>query len=84
MAELPYTTFTGLVIDVLPDNGEFILTIAGDQVKELGRGKEDILRAEAGKLVAQDKKRAETEMRCEECGVILFRKDATEHAREHS
>lgn len=47
MAKFPYTTPTGLVLSVKWDDGDYVLRLAGDRVKELGRYKKDTVMAAA-------------------------------------
>ncbi len=51
MAEpkFPYLTHTGLTLDVEQDGETWVCTIQGDHIKELKRGNEATVRAEAEK-----------------------------------
>lgn len=57
----PYTTHTGLVLDVTPDGDNWVVTLKGDNIKELAECKS---KAEAEREA--DKVREHYEQRCED------------------
>ncbi len=60
-SKFPYTTHVGLILDVEQDGEEWVCTIHGDHIKELKRGNEATVRAEAEKWYAHFEQRKETD-----------------------
>lgn len=51
MAKFPYTTHTGLTLSIKFEDGEYVLRLTGDRVKEIKRGNFGEVMAEANKQV---------------------------------
>jgi len=61
--DFPYETFNGLVLDVVEDEGEWVVTLTKDQVKVVTRGDKDFCYQVAENERKQYQERAKTDPR---------------------